>query len=647
MSVNVQPPPQPDGVANKVTPQDVAARLQAKYAEERNKRLKDEGLSQYVDLIKSDKFKHYGEDPWIDRSVPGKLPPRDNCKVLILGAGFAALLFAVRLIKVGIDPKDIFFVDSAGGFGGTWYWNRYPGLMCDIESYIYLPLLEETGYMPKHKYSYGPELRDYANLVAAKFNLTDQLIPSATIKESTWDDATATYRTLIHLDRFDQPFTMTSNFLLLASGILNTPKIPAIPNLDTFKGHIFHTARFDYQYCGGSPTDQSLPNLRNKRVAIIGTGATAIQLVPAMAPYVASLTVVQRTPSAVNERNQRPTDPEQWRTSIANKPGWQYERMQNFSRVLSNDPDRPAEDLIDDGWTHFPSYSALVGGPACVGLTPDNIGDYVAHLHTLDVPHQDAVRQRVDAVVRDKATAEKLKPWYPGWCKRPCFHDDYLEAFNRDNVTLVDTAGKGVERFTENGFVVAGEEHKVDLVIMSTGFNSPTVGNPGSKAGIKVTGRDGLTMDRKWDEGVATLHGVVTRGLPNCFFPGPTQAAAGANHTCTLNLLASHVAYMVGEAMNKANKHGADRVVIEPTEKGEMDWTYQIMPQAISFAVLIGCTPGYMNAEGEIEKEKSVEEQTKGARAGMWSKGIYDYEKVIRAWESKGDLDGLAVQVKA
>lgn len=644
MSVPLPVPNQPEAVAEKVNAQELAVQAQAKYAEERNKRVKDEGLNQYIDLIKSDKFKHYSEDPWIDRSIPGKRPPKDTCKTLILGAGYGALLFAARLVDAGFDPKDIFFVDSAGGFGGTWYWNRYPGLMCDVESYIYMPLLEETGYMPKHKYSYGPELREHAERIAAKWGLTDQLIPSATIKDSVWNEESGTYATRIILDRFDgEEFTITSNFLLLASGVLNTPKIPAIPGIDSFKGHIFHTARWDYNYCGGSPQSPSLSALSDKRVAIIGTGATAIQVVPELAKVCKSFHVFQRTPSAVDVRGQRPTDPETW-SRIASKPGWQYDRMYNYSAYLSDLPDKPAENLVDDGWTHFPSYSALVGGPHCAGLTPETIGPHIAKMQAMDFPRQERVRARVDSIVEDKATAEALKPWYAGWCKRPCFHDEYLQSFNKPNVTLVDTKGRGVTRFTESGLVFDDREYDFDLVVMSTGFNSPAIGNPASKAGVSVTGRDGMTMDKKWEQGVGTLHGVVTRGLPNLFFPGPTQAGASANHVCTLNVITSHVAYILAEATKRAN---GGKVVVEPTEAGEMGWTYQVMPQAISYAILMGCTPSYLNREGEVDREVPMEEKMKGARAAGWSRGILDYERTIKEWESQGGLEGLEVEVRA
>lgn len=646
MSVPVTVPTQPSAVAEKaVNPQEYAMQIQARYAEERNKRVKNEGLAQYINLIKSDKFKHYAEDPWIDRREPGKRPPTDTCKVLILGAGYGALLFAVRMVQNGLDPKDILFVDSAGGFGGTWYWNRYPGLMCDVESYIYMPLLEETGYMPKHKYAYGRELREHAERIATKWNLIDQLVPSSTIKESVWDEGSNVWRTTIHLDRFSEATTISSDFIFLASGVLNTPKIPNIPGIDTFKGHIFHTARWDYAYCGGSPDDPTLSNLGDKKVAIIGTGATAIQVVPALARVASHLTVFQRTPSSVDERGQRPTDPVEWRTKIAARPGWQYERMHNYSAHLSNVPDKPAENLVDDGWTHFPSYSALVGGPACADLTVETIGAHIGTMHALDLPRQERIRARVDAIVEDRETAEKLKPWYAGWCKRPCFHDDYLPSFNRPNVSLVDTVGKGVDAFTNKGVVFDGKEYEADLVVMSTGFNSPAVGNPASKAGVKVAGKNGMTMDAKWDAGVATLHGVCTKGLPNCFFPGPTQAGYSANQVCTLDVVSSHVAHIIGRTMKEAGKEG--KVVIEPSEEGEMGWTYRIMPQAISYAILMGCTPSYLNSEGEADREKSMEEKTKGARAAGWSRGLLDYEKVLKKWEGQEKMEGLVVQVKA
>ncbi|ESK96420.1 flavin-binding monooxygenase-like family protein [Moniliophthora roreri MCA 2997] len=617
--------------------------IQQKYEEERSKRLRPEGTHQFVELRDSDKYRHLGEDIWVDHTALNaqKSPLEDGAsiKALVLGAGYGGLFFAVRLIQAGFSPNDIRLVDSAGGFGGTWYWNRYPGLMCDVESYCYMPLLEETGYMPKHKYAYGPELLQHANRIAEKWDLKDKALFHSEVKTLDWDESGKSW--VVKIEEYRRPneekkgLTVRAQFIFLAFGVLNFPHIPKIPSMEQFKGHMFHTSRWDYAYTGGSPDDWTMSNLKEKRVGIIGTGATAVQVVPQLAEWVKELYVLQRTPSSVDVRGQRETDPLVWKNEIAAKKGWQRERQLNLASYSSNTPNGP--NMVNDGWTTSPAYSAIIGGTKYGVITPDKIPEFVGNMFALDMERAHRIRTRVDEVVKDPTTAEKLKPWYPVWCKRPCFHDDYLPTFNKSNVHLVDTDGKGVERFTENGIVANGKEYPIDVLILSTGYRSlgGGSGSPAYRADLVIHGRNGLDMEEKWAGGIATLHGVFTRDFPNLFFPGISQAAATTNQIFTLDVLTEHIAFIISETLNKGR-------AAEPTKEAEEQWSVDIMTRTAALAAVAGCTPSYLNSEGEISKlaQAPVEVQMRAARAATWGEGIMSYMEKIGQWRANG-LEGV------
>ncbi|KAH7232720.1 flavin-binding monooxygenase-like family protein [Fusarium solani] len=624
---------------NAVTANNVFLQTLAKYEEERQKRQRSDGLAQYIDPAKSEKFKHYTADPWVEadqknRTQPLPPPPvadGGHAKVLILGAGYGALLFAVRLLETGVfKANDIVFVDAAGGFGGVWYWNRYPGLMCDVESASYLPLLEETGYVPKDRYAYGTELREYAELVASKWNIQGQGLWHSTIRDSTWDETNSNWVHILSKKKSDGPeetLTVRSDFYVLIPGWLARPKLPRIPGLVDFGGHIFHTARWDYNYTG-------------QKVAFLGTGATGIQVVPQLAKWCKKLYVIQRTPAAVDVRGQAPIDPAQWLQDTAEK-GWQRRRRENMAARLSNYPD-VREDLVGDGWTSFPSLSGLVGGPASGNLTEKTVEDYVKSLLALDFPRQEGIRSRVSAIVKDPAVAESLKPWYPGWCKRPCFHDEYLQAFNNPNVELIDTDGKGVKLCTKAGLVAGGKEFDVDLLILGTGFEPWTAGSPAYCANVTVKGRGGIDMNQKWSDGVGTLHGAFTRGFPNLILPGTTQAGPTVNIVHAMDVTAQHVAYVLSEA-SRQQAANRKKILVEPTAEGEAEWVLKIIRGAYAFGTLSICTPSYTTREGEMTSVHTPEEQMKLATGSMWAKGMIDYTQYLEAWKASGDLKGIEV----
>ena len=509
--------------------------LKAKYLEERDKRLRPDGNEQYVE-VKAD-FSKYVDDPYVE---PGftRDPVNDEVEVVIVGGGFGGLLIGARLKEAGFN--DVRLIEKAGDVGGTWYWNRYPGAMCDVESYVYLPLLEETGYMPKHKYSFAPEIFEHSKAIARRFGLYDNALFQTSITEMRWDEEAQ--RWIIKTDRGD---VIRATYVAMANGPLNRPKLPGIPGINDYKGYTFHTSRWDYDYTGGDSTG-GLHKLADKRVGIIGTGATAVQCVPHLGESAKELYVFQRTPSSVDVRNNAETDPA-WAASL--EPGWQQRRMENFNILVSGgDQD---EDLVKDGWTDiFRNVTPIATKKAArqLGrrLTPEERAEL---LELADFKKMEQVRARVDEIVKDPATAEKLKPWYRQFCKRPCFHDEYLPTYNRPNVHLVDTGGQGVQQITEKGVVVDGKEYELDCIVFATGFEVGTTYT--RRAGYDIVGKGGKTLSHKWSEGLRTLHGLQTNGFPNCFFLGFTQTAVTVSVPMALNEQAKHIVHMITEARDR------------------------------------------------------------------------------------------------
>ncbi|KAJ7708844.1 flavin-binding monooxygenase-like family protein [Mycena rosella] len=622
--------------------------IRQRYIEERNKRRRPEGVAQFINLSE---IKSLPDDPWVDHAALNAKTPAlndgDEVKFLVLGAGFGGLVIAAHLVEAGFSPADIRLVDDAGGFGGTWYWNRYPGLMCDVESYIYMPLLEETGYMPRFKYSYGTELQEHAERIAAKWELSDKALFRTQCHDAEWDDTAK--RWILQVTEYRGPaepkreIRLRAQYVFMASGALNAPHIPRLPGFEDFRGQHFHTSRWDYGITGGSEADWTLENLKDKTVGIIGTGATAIQVIPQLANWAKQLVVFQRTPSSVDVRNQRPTDPDEWTNKIASTKGWQRTRSDNFNSYLVNTP--IGEDLVNDSWCRMSAYCGLIGLPGIV--SPDKIPEHIAKLHAYDLERAERIRARTSEVVKDPETAEKLKHWYPAWCKRPTFHDDYLPAFNQPNVTLVDTDGKGVEMLTSNAVVANGTSYPVDVLILSTGFGigKKGTGSPAAHAGVKIVGRDGLSMDDKWkQDGASTLHGVSSNSFPNLFFLGPSQIGITANFTFTLSLLASHIAAVVAEAERQVDR--SDRLTIEVTKDAEDAWGENIMMRAGAFAGLSGCTPSYINREGATDNVVEMQKKIKDARGAPWGEGILSFVEVLRAWRAEGGLQGFQIKTK-
>lgn len=643
---------------NSVVDQERLAAIRKKYDEEASKRLRPEGPAQFIQLTDSDeeRLRALAQDPWIDHEALNtkESPIKNNAtyKYFALGAGFGGLQFAVQLIERGIAvPDDIRLADAAGGFGGTWYWNRFPGLHCDVESYIYLPLLEETGYIPTKKYVPGEEVRQHAEQIAAQWGLVDKTLFRADVKTITWDEDEHVWKIKVvqQSGSSNSPVQLQfrAGYVYLAAGVLTRPQIPKIPGILSFSGSMFHTARWNYAVSGGSPTNQILDGLKGKKVAVVGTAATAIGVIPEVAKFAGELYVIQRTPAYVKERGQSATNIDEFKENVANKPGWQYERQLSANRFLTNSAKPGEKDLINDGWTNMPAYSAILGSPShgIVDPSAENLASHAAKFHALDLPNMDSIRARVDELVKDKDTASKLKPWYPSWCKRPTFSDTYLQVFNQPNVHLVDTDGKGPSRATERGLVIGEKEYPFDVIIFGTGYKTPgrSQGSPAARTGVEIYGRDGQSLDQKWqDNGAATLHGYSTHGFPNLFFSGSGQATITGNNTWMLSLIADHVTFMIAEAKRRV---GAEqRAILEVTREAEEAHTAEIVKRAPFYSALAGCTPGYFNGHGEAVNNTDPKEKAKRAKGASWSEGTISFLNYIQGWRDEGSLKGLSIQ---
>ena len=586
------------------------AEVRRKYAQERDKRLRADGNDQFVEVV--GEYAHFEHDPYVE---PGfsRDALHEDVDVVILGAGIGGILAAVRLQQAGVT--NIRVIDKAGDFGGTWYWNRYPGAQCDTESYIYLPLLEETGYIPSERYAHRPEIFAHMQRVGRHFDLYDRACFQTQVQEARWseDDGRWTVKT----DRDD---VFRARFVIISSGPINRPKLPAIPGITDFKGHTFHTSRWDYAYTGGDSTG-GLTGLADQRVGVVGTGATAVQVVPAVARYAKQLYLFQRTPASVDERNNHPTDPA-WGKSL--KPGWQYERDENFCALLAGL--EVEEDLVNDKWTDFFKLTYKILDTDDEAAPSDERKDLAREI--ADYQKGNEIRDRVSRIVEDPKTAEALKPWYGQWCKRPTFHDEYLQAFNRPNVRLVDTEGRGIERITENAAVVDGVEHEVDCLIFATGFEAATAYTRRSEC--ELYGRGGKSLSDHWSDGMSTFHGFLTHGFPNCIHMGLTQSGLSFNYTYAVNGQSHHIAYLVSTVIERGAKS------IEPTVEAEKAYVDLVTTPGPMHKYQESCTPGYYNVEGKNTGQ--------GFLAGQWPEGAVPFFRMLRDWRDAGDLAGMIIR---
>ncbi|MFI5306049.1 MAG: flavin-containing monooxygenase [Polyangiales bacterium] len=590
--------------------------LRVKYRVERDKRLRADGNAQYIEP--TGRFAHFLDDPYVERvERPAK---NDEVIVALIGGGFSGLSVGARLKQAGVG--DVRLIEGAGDVGGAWYWNRYPGAMCDTAAMIYLPLLEETGHMPSHKYTLAPEIFGHAQRIAKHFGLYDNALFSTQVTRLEWDASSS--RWIVHTDRGD---AIRARFVGVGTGPLHRPKLPGIPGIETFQGHAFHTSRWDYGYTGGSPSGAPLAKLRDKRVGIIGTGATGIQCIPHLARDAKELFVFQRTPSSIDVRNNHPIDPE-WFAKLG--PGWQRKWLENFATLQTGG--FADEDLVKDGWTDIAQrIRNRIVEAMREAKGPVDMELFRRAFEESDDEKMNEIRARVDAVVKDAATAEALKPWYRQLCKRPCFHDEYLQAYNVPTAHLVDTNGKGVERIDATGAWASGVHYDLDCLIFASGFEVGT--DVERRAGFAIVGRSGLTLSERWAEGMQSMHGMHVHGFPNLFVVGASQGAnLVSNVTHNLTEAGSSIAAIVSHALALGARE------VEVSKEAEQAWIEMLMDNPRSFLGNPECTPGYYNNEGgPIGRRERL-------GASGYPKGPVAFFHYIDAWRSSGKFEGLEIR---
>ena len=581
------------------------------YEEEREKRIRPDAEAQYLQISNDSPFsnKYLEEDPYSEKIE--RAPLKDEREVIIIGGGWVGMLTATRLIEKGV--RDFRIIESGSDFGGTWYWNRYPGAQCDIESYSYLPLLEETGYMPKLRFSYASEIFEHAQRIGKHFDLYKDSVFQTWVTELRWLEDSSMW--LVSTNRGDK---MRARHICLGTGPVNRPRLPGIPGVEKFKGHSFHTCRWDYKYTGGD-SEGKLEGLTDKTVGIIGTGATAVQCIPALGEWAKKLLVFQRTPSSVDLRNNRETD-QRWAASL--KPGWQKERQKKFGEAFLGKSIDPA--FLDDGWTRLARN--------LLDLNAKATGKIDGLTQLADFKTMEEIRNIVDETVKNPDIASKLKAYYNQFCKRPTFNDFYLNTFNRPNVELIDVSStQGVEAINEKGIIANGKEYEVDCIIYASGFEITS--SYERRLGIPIFGINDKSIYEHWKEGMRTMHGLMVSGFPNMYLCGGGFVfQLGANYAHGIDVQASHIAYTISQLRDRGIKSANVSV------DAEEHWIADQL-QASDSGIFLGgspdtCTPGYYNQEGTAKRYRNIKRETYG-------KGVGAYIKLLRQWREDGMLDGL------
>lgn len=598
--------------------------LKEKYQQERDRRISHKGQQQYVQP-KAEFSDAYEGDPYTPLAKRAAI--NEDRDIAILGGGWSGIMAGVQLRKEGMGNFRV--IDHAGDFGGVWYWNRYPGLQCDNDAYCYLPLLEETGFMPSKKFTDGWEIREYAQSIAKKYDLYEGALFHTMVSALRWNEDLK--RWVISTKQGDE---IRARHVILANGLLNIPKLPGIPGINDFKGRLFHTARWDYSYTGGDQKNPVMDKLGNKKVAIVGTGATAIQLVPFLGKYAKQFYVLQRTPSCVDTRRNSLTDQE-WVKTL--KPGWQAERRANFHRGANESFQQGETDLICDIWTEVNrNLAAEREEQDWPELSPE---EFYARYEEMDFRVMERLRRRVDSIVKDKKTAELLKPYYRYQCKRPTSNDDFYDTFNRPNVTLIDVSeSQGVERLTENGFVANGKEYEVDCIMFASGYEVTSDLN--RRWGFDVfEGRNGFSMYDNWNGSYKTFHGIMTHGFPNLFVIGLNQGGLNSSLTVNFEEQSRHATHIIKESLQR----GA--TVVEPTLNAQSEYIQHIHDTAVDRTEWIrSCTPGYFNNEGKPDIDENGNEKYRFYLGDIYGPGWDAFMKLLDDWRNQGDLKGLSLE---
>ncbi|MBI5719211.1 MAG: NAD(P)/FAD-dependent oxidoreductase [Burkholderiales bacterium] len=502
----------------------------------------------------------------------------EGLDVLVVGAGFGGLYMLHKARTLGLRALA---VDAAPGVGGTWYHNRYPGARVDVQSLEYSYSFSEELQQAWHwneRYAARPELLRYANHVADRFALRDRIRLETRLVAARWDEALARWQaTLRAADGSEQ--CLAARFMVMASGPLSTPYMPAFPGLERFKGRVLHTAAWPHE-------DQGAVDFSGQRVGVIGTGSSGVQVIPQIAKQARRLTVFQRTPAYVVPAHNGPLDAEWERRVKADYAGFRARSRAMRTGFGSEHPPHMKSALAASAEEREARFEARwrIGGFAFLGTFYDLMIDERANALAAEF-----VRGKIRSTVRDPEVAARLSPTYPIGCKRLCVDSaGYYETFNLPQVELVDVSGGGrpIEFITERGVVAGGREHELDALVLATGFDAVT----GTLMRLPLQGRGGLRIQDKWAGGPLNYLGLGTAGFPNLFH----VAGAGSTAAFTSVILSiEHHVDWIGDCITWLDTQGHKS--IEAEEDAEAAWMAHMLELA-RHTVFLGCESWYLGA---------------------------------------------------
>ncbi len=491
-----------------------------------------------------------------------------NFDGVIVGAGISGMYMLYRLRELGLSAR---VIEMASNLGGTWYWNRYPGARCDTDtmeySYSFCEELQQEWEWPE-RYPTQPEILRYLNHVADRFELRPDITFNTRVEAATFDESVGRWRV-----QTDDGAELTAQFLIMATGCLSSPNTPHIDGMDSFTGPIHHTGRWPHDGV----------DVASQRVGIIGTGSSAVQLIPVIAKQAARLVVFQRTAQyAVPARN-RPVDPKLVAEIKADYAGFRARNRLQPSAQLSNVPSNDVSALAVDPAERQRVYEERwqFGGFPFFGSFNDIIVNQEANETAAEF-----VRTRIRAIVRDPQVAEMLCPTHTIACKRPVLDSGYFETFNRPSVQLVDIRSAPIEEITPSGLRTVNADYDLDCIIFATGFDAMT----GTLLRMDIQGCDGLTLREKWSAGPRNYLGLTIPGFPNLFaITGPGSPSVLTNMVVAIE---QHVEWIT-DCIDYMRAHGHRR--IEATVAAENEWVEHVNSVAAS-TLYPTCTSWYLGA---------------------------------------------------
>jgi cation diffusion facilitator CzcD-associated flavoprotein CzcO len=484
----------------------------------------------------------------------------------VVGAGFAGMYMLHRLRQKGFSAR---VLEAGKGVGGTWYWNRYPGARCDVESvqysYQFSPELEQD-WQWSERYATQPEILRYANHVADRFDLRRDIRFETRVIKATFDKASNTWTV-----ETDKGYRIVARFVITAMGCLSSPNTPKIPGLADFKGPTYHTGNWPHEGV----------DFTGKTVGVIGTGSSAIQSIPIMARQAAHLTVFQRTANYTVPAHNAPLDPAyvarikatypEMRRRAKTKPaGIDFEI--NYASAIET-PEAERTKAFEARWAY--------GGLGFMASFSDLLLNDESNKTAADF-----VRAKIREIVKDPKTAEILTPKNIIGCKRLCVDTGYWETFNRPNVTLVDISDEPIERITPTGLRARGQDYAFDCLVLATGFDAMT----GALLKVDIRGRGGVPLKERWNEGPKTYLGLTVAGFPNLFtITGPGSPSVLTN---MLPSIEQHVDW-IADCLEALRAKGVN--VIEPTDSAQDRWVGEVGNSA-SITLRSSCSSWYVGA---------------------------------------------------